>query len=131
MTRQAAGGRQARSGAHQLPAMTVVTPAAADGESSGSHMHCASCVHQPPDERFPPHSRTAEGRLTRTKCEWMSTKPGVTSMPVASTSSAPVTARLGPTAEILPAQSGGVQAMTSWAMGPGWNCAQKCGAHRP
>ena len=58
MTRQAAGGRQARSGAHQLLAMTVVTPAAADGESSGSHMHCASCVHQPPISGSP---RTAKG----------------------------------------------------------------------
>ena len=51
--------------------------------------------------------------MTRTKCEWMSTKPGVTSMPVASTSSAPVTARLGPTAEILPAQNGGVRRWTA------------------
>ena len=78
--------------------------------------------------------------MTRTKCEWMSTKPGVTSMPVASTSSAPVTARLGPTAEILPAQNGGVQAMNSWAtnsggmnrwaMGSGWNCAQNAEAMR-
>ena len=61
----------------QLPITTVVTPCQQEGVSSGSHVICPS------------------------KCVWMSTKPGVTSSPSASTVSRP-SASMRPMAAITP-----------------------------
>mmetsp|Transcript_16076 Transcript_16076/g.50502 ORF Transcript_16076/g.50502 Transcript_16076/m.50502 type:complete len:251 (-) Transcript_16076:31-783(-) len=62
----------------QLPTTTVVTPEGPEGDSRGSHMHCTS------------------------RCVCTSVQPGITCLPVASTSRAALTERPGPTAKILP-----------------------------